>query len=200
MACGADGAWFCASCREAVFLRHHAHERVSPFASVLSCGSYADPRLRRALTTFKYRSARCVLYDLSVWLKLFRQKYAEAWPWAGLSSLTVTSIPGDARRLRERGMDHASLLADKVKEVLVPWAERRTLLARKRHAFANANLPATDVRAANMKDVFVSIERVRSPVLLVDDIFTTGATATEAARILIAAGSPAVHLFTFARG
>jgi predicted amidophosphoribosyltransferase len=36
-------------------------------------------------------------------------------------------------------------------------------------------------------------------VLLLDDVFTTGATVEEAARTLLAAGAAVVDVFTFAR-
>jgi predicted amidophosphoribosyltransferase len=54
-------------------------------------------------------------------------------------------------------------------------------------------------RAANLAGAFVgSGPRLELPVL-VDDVFTTGATLAEAARALLAQGSPAVAGITFAR-
>ncbi|MSR85384.1 ComF family protein [Candidatus Uhrbacteria bacterium] len=198
--CGEDGSWFCDACQRSVFSYHQAQESISPFSSIITTGSYANPKLRQMLTTFKYHSASCLQGSWEIWLKRFRDQYAEPWPWANLSELVVTSIPGDPRRLRERGMDHASLLADMVTRSLVPWAQRETLLQRVKHLRANATLPADATRQVNIRGAFSIIHPVHAPVLLIDDILTTGATAQEAARMLLAAGAPSVHLFTIAKG
>jgi predicted amidophosphoribosyltransferase len=200
--CGNDGAWFCVACQEAIHFNQHAHacEDDWPFASVLACGSYADPVLRRCLTRFKYHSASCLVEDLKSLLKRFRARYLDPWPWAGLSELTITSIPGDERRLRERGMDHAALLVDAVQAVIVPWATRASLLKRQKTVLQNALLPADQTREANVRGAFVTHEAVKGSVLLVDDVLTTGATAVEAAKTLLNAGASAVHLFVLASG
>ena len=114
--------------------------------------------------------------------------------------MLITAIPADARRKRERGFDHASVLADVVQEILVPWGERKDLLWRKRMTLTNAKLPPDATRSANVADSFQSFGKITVPVLLVDDVITTGATAAEAARILLAAGAPEVHVFAWARG
>lgn len=199
--CESDGAWFCDDCQRRIGLNlHRFHEPTWPFASVIACGSYANPVLRQALTTFKYRSAACLAEDWKGWLKRFRGTFLDPWPWAGLSELIVTSIPGDARRIRRRNLDHATLLADVVRDVIVPWAERADLLERTRHIAPNANLPATELRRINVQQAFRAKTKIDKPVLLVDDVLTTGATAIEAAKTLLAAGATEVHLFALARG
>jgi len=214
IACGQGDAWFCESCRLAVTrplrgrcakcgdFRSDDHECEGdwPFASVIVCGAYADPILRRLLTTFKYRSARCLLPELKDWLKAVRDNFLEPWPWAGLSAMTATSIPGDEKRLRWRGQDHGALLADAVRDIFAPWAERHHLLQRRRAVLQNALLPADATRQANVHEAFAVTDRLTDPVLLVDDVLTTSATAGEAARVLLAAGAPAVHLFVLASG
>ena len=66
-------------------------------------------------------------------------------------------------------------------------------------AFAALSLQA---RAANMAGAFrvrVPDEVRDRPILLVDDVWTSGATARAAARALHAAGAAAVDVLTFAR-
>src|SRR5262249_27528243 len=55
-------------------------------------------------------------------------------------------------------------------------------------------------RRRNVRGAFVGVRAkgLRS-VILVDDVFTTGATADAGARALRAAGARAVHVVTFAR-
>ena len=50
-----------------------------------------------------------------------------------------------------------------------------------------------------MRDAFVGRELVHGRVVLVDDVYTTGATVTAAASALGAAGASRVDVVTFAR-
>jgi ComF family protein len=58
-------------------------------------------------------------------------------------------------------------------------------------------------RAANMRDAFATRNGARlngERVILVDDVFTTGATTSACARALLAAGADDVCVWTVARG
>ena len=57
-----------------------------------------------------------------------------------------------------------------------------------------------DERAANVAGAFLASPTVKGlKLLLIDDVLTTGATANEAARVLLAAGAVEVQVFTLAR-
>jgi len=200
VSCEAPGAWLCDPCLARIGMFHHPVEAPSSIKAALACGSYADPVLRSVITSFKYRSARCLTSAWSKILRLYRSSYAEAWPWAGLDRLTVVSIPSDPKRMRKRGMDHAAILADLVRQELVPWAARSPLLKRRKSVSQNAALPPDATRAANVRGAFEASGSFDAPILLVDDVLTTGATSAEAARVLLDAGAPAVYLFVMARG
>jgi len=57
--------------------------------------------------------------------------------------------------------------------------------------------PAT--RLANVAGTFQARRAARGALVLVDDVFTTGATLAEAARALEQAGATTIHGVTFAR-
>lgn len=210
--CERDGMWLCEDCLRAIDLRtlascaqcgqfpwmNHACEGEWEFASFLSIGSYANPVLQKLLRSYKYQRARCVEPLFPILLQRFRAEFKEVWPWP--SDMVVTSLPMDPARFRERGLDHASFLADTVQRILLPQAQRQTILRRVKHVVANASLEDASLRAANMRGVFDMITSTSLPVILVDDVCTTGATSREAARLLLANGVPEVHLFTFASG
>jgi predicted amidophosphoribosyltransferase len=154
------------------------------------------------ITSLKYRSASCLIQGAFVpLLKRYRREFKDPWPWAGLSSLTIVPAPLDARRKRERGLDHANLLAQAIQETFIPWATIEPLLIRKKSVLPNASLHSDDLRYANITG---AMEATRSlageDILLVDDVLTTGATALEAARALRAQGAGEIHLFTMAIG
>ena len=58
-------------------------------------------------------------------------------------------------------------------------------------------------RAANVRNAFVTRDRQRlhgQRVIVVDDVFTTGATTSACAKALLAAGAGEVCVWTVARG
>jgi ComF family protein len=110
----------------------------------------------------------------------------------------VVPVPTTERRIRERGYNQAALLAERVgAEVRIPV---RAGLVRVPSGASQTSLGAED-RRENVRGVFqpgeVSVEG--ADVLLVDDVLTTGATAGEAASVLVDAGARSVVLLAFAR-
>ncbi len=114
----------------------------------------------------------------------------------------VLPVPLGPQRLRERGYNQAWELARRVADQAGCNADARLLL-RVHDAPHQLALPA-DRRAANVRGAF-AVEPLRRAELqgrtlaLVDDVMTTGATADEAAKVLLAAGAASVHVWVLAR-
>ncbi len=191
--CNQAGEWLCEPCLLELPIEGNEEE-------IISMGKYADPTLRTLLTSFKYQSATCLLPVFTQIIRRFRSEYGSPWPWRTESHLSICAVPSDARRIRERGLDHAECLVKIVHQELVPWAGIEKLLIRTRHVQQNANLPHSELRKANIHEVFQAIGSIRGAVLLIDDVYTTGASWNEAARILKQAGATQVYGFVFARG
>ncbi len=191
--CEADGTWLCTACLATI-----AYARSED--GLVALGHYADPSLRCLLTHLKYRSAICVLESLREFVRRFRSEHIRTWPWAGEPSVTLCGVPSDERRVRERGLDHVECLLDIVHAELVPWATRINLLRRTKHVVQNAALPATQLRQPNVYGIFKVSTNIAGAVLLVDDVYTTGATWNEAARVLRRAGASQVYGLVFAKG
>jgi len=110
----------------------------------------------------------------------------------------LVPIPLGRTRRRERGHNQAAVLADALSRSLGRPATPG-LLARRRETRSQTSL-APDERRRNVAGAFVAAARCDGRrVVLVDDVLTTGATLTEAARTLEAAGATEVGAVTFAR-
>ncbi|MEO6408803.1 MAG: ComF family protein [Burkholderiaceae bacterium] len=114
----------------------------------------------------------------------------------------VLPVPLALPRLRERGYNQAWELARRVAADAGRHTDARLLL-RVRDGPHQLALPA-DRRAANVRGAF-AVEPLRRAELqgrtiaLVDDVMTTGATANEAATVLLKAGAASVHVWVLAR-
>ena len=116
------------------------------------------------------------------------------------ASLLVPA-PLNARRYREREFNQAHLLAQVVSRRFgIPISSRN--LRRTRTA-----LPQTQLNRKQREENVRGLFRVRKAkeyrgktVLVIDDVFTTGSTVNECAKVLSQAGAREVNILTVARG
>jgi ComF family protein len=120
----------------------------------------------------------------------------------------ILPIPLHPRKMRQRGFNQSYLLVRRLARMhhqaygIPPlWQMDTTSLKRVRYTNPQTGLDIA-VRKKNLKNAFevTDPERVRGTrILLVDDVYTTGATCAEAARILLAAGAARVDVLVLAR-
>jgi len=109
-------------------------------------------------------------------------------------------VPLHPKRLRERGFNQALLLSKTMKGI-PPKKIKPGILKRVRHTPPQVRLNPVE-RRRNVRGAFAlkDPEGVRGKsILLVDDVFTTGATVNECARVLKKAGAGRVSVVTLAR-
>ena len=149
---------------------------------------YYEGNVRRSLLRYKFYGARSFAapYGRILAMKLLRE-YPE-----GFDLLTWVPV-SRLRRLR-RGYDQVELLAKAVGRELgmtpVP------LLKKLRNNRQQSRIQGAAQRRANVLGVYRAVDpgaMEDKRVLLLDDILTTGATAGEAARVLLTAGAKEVH-------
>lgn len=112
----------------------------------------------------------------------------------------IVPVPLHAQRLRQRGYNQATLLAQ---SCFPQWQNRIRLnvLIRKRLATPQSQLTGKE-RRCNLKNVFSLSPGVvleGKTILLVDDVLTTGSTVNECAKVLRRGGAKRIEVFTVAR-
>jgi ComF family protein len=109
----------------------------------------------------------------------------------------LVPIPLHWQRLARRGFNQATEIA-RVVAAATGWPLRAGWLARVEPTRAQSALPRQH-RQRNVAGAFRARLPAAVPVLLIDDVVTTGATALAAAEALRAAGATAVDLWAVAR-
>jgi len=111
----------------------------------------------------------------------------------------IIPVPLHRRRLRERGYNQAWELARPLACSLgIPGSDN--LLRRVRHTDAQTGLDAAQ-RRHNLRHAFALREGAALPdhIVVLDDVFTTGATLAECVRVLKRAGALRVDVWALAR-
>lgn len=112
----------------------------------------------------------------------------------------LVSVPLHRDRLRDRGVDQAALLAEGLESALgTPYLPR--CLIRRRATLPQGD-PRVTSRNRNVSGAFALRRRssIRGrPVILVDDVMTSGSTARECSRVLRDGGAAEVSLVVAAR-
>ena len=113
----------------------------------------------------------------------------------------VLPVPLHPSREKERGFNQATLLGRQLaRRVSLPFDDKS--LIRTSHSGKHRAGMDASARRASVADAFaVSYPRLvhGEKILLVDDVFTTGATASTCAQALFVAGAEAVFVLTIAR-
>ncbi len=115
----------------------------------------------------------------------------------------IVPIPLHRKRISERGYNQCEHLCAGLTSALYSRKHtraERTLLKRTRRTEQQALLKCRKQREKNMQGAFsCCVDITAKRILLIDDIYTTGATAREAAHALQLSGATHIDLFTLAR-
>lgn len=177
----------CSNCRDSTL--HFSYARAV---------AEAKGPVREAIHQFKYRRA--------LWFRPFLTELLlhEAVPALELSTLPwqgVVPVPLHPVKQREREFNQAELLAE-------PLARRLNLplltrLIRRITPTESQTTLSREARAENVQRAFEVVpgsEVENKRLIIVDDVFTTGATTSGVARVLRAAGAAEVVVWAVARG
>jgi ComF family protein len=172
------------------------------YARAVNYGSYTGA-LRELIHLLKYGRVRAAAQPLG---KLTAEACLQLEGDIDVAELLMIPVPAHKVRLRSRGFNQAELIARVAQRGIEEATGRRVILettAMLRVRFADSQVALTaEERQKQIRGAFkvVARERVKGrEILLVDDVLTTGATASECARELRQAGAARVWVVTPAR-
>lgn len=207
ISCNKEGDWCCEDCkavlsRQAVLSCPNC-EKATPggrtcercinktaLSGLIAASSYADPVARNFIQAIKFNRAVSVLKYLNKFAVHGRAVAKSLLPEA-----IIVPVPLHKIRENMRGYNQAEIIAD-----TLDLGEKLKALKRVKLTSAQTELNE-DERKLNPIGAFSCIKNVEGmSVILVDDVFTTGATMEAAARALREAGAKEVWGFVVARG
>lgn len=161
------------------------------FDQAIAAGLF-EGQLREAIHVFKYRPVRSLGKPLAAWM-------TEQVRMTVHLDLTMP-VPLHGKRLRHRGFNQALILACAISErFAVPLLYDNLIRLRSTRPQVELSGPE---RRSNVKGAFGLLRPAEvqdKRILLIDDVFTTGATMNECAKVLKKAGAASVTVLTLAR-
>ena len=154
--------------------------------------NYQDPVLKKALWMLKYQGVKQLAKPLAELIKERVWKKLETEGWL------IIPIPLSKKKLRKRGHNQAELIAKELSGDICA-----DVLFKKFHTKSQVEVKDREERLANIIGSF----EARNPktirgkkIILIDDVCTTGATMSEAKKVLKLAGAKKVVGVVVARG
>ena len=176
----------CPQCRIEAMVFSHQTWRITHVKQWCTLWLYRG-NVRDALIRFKFM--RRPGYG-----SVFGRELAEKLKKENYSVDVITWVPTGFLRKRKRTYDQVELIAREVAWQLELPVEK--LLRKTRNNRKQSTLRGKKARAKNVAGVYAPVEGAAiegKRVLLIDDIITTGATVSEAAGVLMAAGAKTVY-------
>ena len=187
--CQSEGSYLCEDCRAILeiskFHEQHSGQNLKDLYFALP---YRNPLVKNLIRKFKYQPfvkelARPLSFLIIEHFQLLNNK-------PSFIDFTIIPVPLEKRKLKWRGFNQAEEISKKLSCFLeIPLFSG--CLIKTKETIAQVELTGNE-RKENIKGAFAvknSQEIKNKKILLVDDVFTTGSTMEEAARILKAAGA-----------
>jgi len=218
--CKIEGSWWCENCIKknvciGIFCCPVCHvqntngnpcykcKAVSPLNGVAAFLNYNDNLIiAKLIKQYKYNFAFDII---EVWEKIIDINLLDIISRMNIDMtfFTIIPVPLHNRRERERGFNQSDLIAKLIYQKISTLKKvdfDNKSLVRKKYTTQQAKLNRID-RFNNLKDVFdwSGNKPVPRNILLIDDVYTSGATTQECARVLKKTGAQKVFALTLAR-
>lgn len=171
---------------------------------IFSATSYQDEIVKKAIWLFKYKRLKILAEPLA---ELIYQRFKETrFPLASLvagskPNCVIIPIPLSKKRFRQRGYNQSELIAQFLSDKM---SIRMTgnVLYKTKETISQVEIKDREKRLKNLEGAFEikNSETIKDKnIILVDDIVTTGATLSEAKKVLLQAGAKKIIGITLAQ-
>lgn len=197
--CQREGEYLCQDCFALIDFPPYIPQKAAYLTGLFCAVPYNNFIIKKLIAQFKYRpfvkELAATLASLIIHSIKLNEKQILL-PETGL----LIPVPLTKKRLRERGFNQAEEIAKELSSFWkIPLAN--DILFKIKETLPQVGL-SKEEREKNVKGVFAtrSGNLIKDKtILLLDDVFTTGATLEEAARVLKGAGAREVWAVTVAR-
>lgn len=193
VACGSEGKLLCQSCAVTWW-----HDPPAGEEGHVAFFAYANPVVRKLICAWKYDYDQSAFEILKVQARELLPEFKDEIQKLGVQA--VVTLPLSQHRLRERGFNQSLMIAEWLAHELgLPVLEALDRVHRRGHQAERTD----EERKAAMADspfLLTISDGLPGTVLLVDDVWTTGATMAAAKKVIEVSRKTKVFGFTLAQG
>ena len=218
--CRLPGAWLCSACagrlcfnQKSYCLHCYRPRPLGKFCEkaavgfslegIIIAGDYKNEVLKNLIKTYKYQSIKNLSALLFEYLSAYLEKNGLRRAWLARSArenALIIPVPLHKKRQALRGYNQAGIIAERLSKKYHLELNQNNL-KRKKNNRPQAKLKGRQ-RLANLRDNFVWTggNLNNRPVIIFDDITTTGTTLNECARALKRSGAGRIWGMVIAKG
>lgn len=189
--CGKENELLCRKCLGKIGFSSLIKDK-----NIFSASDYNDEIIKKAVWMLKYRGIKQLAEPLA---ELMRQRL---WQKISKGAWIIIPIPVSKKRFKERGFNQTELIAKEF-ALKTDLEIKKDILYKTKETPTQVSIKNKEERLKNLNGAF----SVKNPdliksknIILIDDVSTTGATITEARKVLRGAGAKRVIAIVVARG
>ncbi len=200
VSCGENGSDLCIKC-----LSDSPQASRESASWIFPLFDYRHPPIKKSIWLLKYKGKKKlanifaeILYDKII------EELADLSIFRNFTEPILIPIPLSKKRYQERGYNQTEIICEKLIELDIKnnnFKLEKNILIKIKETEHQAHIKERNIRLKNLSDSFF----VKNPeliknrnIILIDDVTTTGATLTEAKKILKQSGARKIVAFTIA--